>query len=250
MSYFIVFAGKGGTGKSTLAALTVKYLINKNLKPVLVVDADPNFCLPELLSVKVKETLASIRDNALNNKPENMSLDEWLELQINRVIEESQGFDLIVMGRPEGSGCYCAVNNVLKRVLKDISEQYRYIVVDNEAGMEHISRGILSKVDLLFIVSTPAKSSIQAAYRINELTKEVGINPKKKVLVINMAFKEIINFEKQKLLEKFDKVHHVFFDKEFMNLSETGRSVFSISEEEIIWKNFKSILEEEVERKV
>ncbi len=246
MGYFIVFAGKGGVGKSSLAALTVKYLVNKNLNPVLVVDADPNFCLPELLAVKVTETLASVRDNALQDKPEGMSLDEWLEIQINKIVEEAKGFDLLVMGRPEGSGCYCAINNVLKRILQEIAEQYKYIVVDNEAGMEHISRGIVNKIDLLFIVSTPAKSSIQAALRINELTKELGITPKKKILIINMAFKEIDISEEHELLKHFNNIHYVFFDKDFMKFSETGRSVFSLSEEEAVWKNFEKILEDEI----
>ncbi|MCS7214527.1 MAG: AAA family ATPase [Thermodesulfovibrio sp.] len=247
MGYFIVFAGKGGTGKSTLAALTVKYLLSKNVKPVLVVDADPNFCLPELLAVKVRETLASVRDGAMHNKPETMSLDEWLEIRINSVIEEAEGFDLLVMGRPEGSGCYCAVNNVLKRIIREIADNYRYIVVDNEAGMEHISRGLLNKIDLLFIIATPAKSGIQAALRIDELIRETNIVPQKKVLIVNMAFNEIEDSQKEQLLKYFNKIHYVFFDRDFMKLSETGRSVFNISENEPVWKNFKKILEEEIE---
>ncbi len=250
MSYFIVFAGKGGTGKSTLAAFTVKYLSERKLSPVLVVDADPNYCLPELLGVEIKETVASIRDNALKQKPEGMSLDEWLEIQINRVIEEAKGFDLIVMGRPEGSGCYCAVNNVLKRILQEIAEHYRYIVVDNEAGMEHISRGILNKVDLLFIVSTFTKTSIQAALRINELIKELNITPKKKVLIINMAFREFEESEEEELLKHFDSIYYVFFDKDFLKLSEKGRNVFSLPKAEAIWVNFEWILEETIEQKI
>ncbi|GAB5047018.1 nucleotide-binding protein [Thermodesulfovibrio sp. TK110] len=250
MSYFIVFAGKGGTGKSTLAAFTVKYLSERKLSPVLVVDADPNYCLPELLGVEIKETVASIRDNALKQKPEGMSLDEWLEIQINRVIEEAKGFDLIVMGRPEGSGCYCAVNNVLKRILQEIAEHYRYIVVDNEAGMEHISRGILNKVDLLFIVSTFTKTSIQAALRINELIKELNITPKKKVLIINMAFREFEESEEEELLKHFDSIYYVFFDKDFLKLSEKGRNVFSLPKAEAIWVNFEWILEEIIEQKI
>ncbi|GAQ94212.1 CO dehydrogenase maturation factor [Thermodesulfovibrio aggregans] len=250
MSYFIVFAGKGGTGKSTLASLTVKFLTERKLGPVLVVDADPNYCLPELLGVNVKQTVASVRDSALQNKPDGISLDEWLEIQINRIVEESEGFDLLVMGRPEGSGCYCAVNNVLKRILQEIAEQYRYIVVDNEAGMEHISRGIVNKIDLLFVVSTSAKSSIQAALRINELIKELNISPKKRVLVINMAFREFEDSEEQELLKNFDTIYYVFFDRDFLKLSEKGRNVFSLPKGEAIWLNFEWILEETIEQKI
>ncbi len=249
MSYFIVFAGKGGTGKSTLAALTVRYLKEKGLMPVLAVDADPNFCLPELLGISHFETLAEIRDTALQRKPEGLSLDEWLEAEINRIIEESYGFDLIVMGRPEGSGCYCAVNNVLKRILQEISGQYKYIVVDNEAGMEHISRGIVSKIDKLFIIGTPAKSSIQAALRINELIKQLNLgapNGKiKKVFIINQATGKIK--EPEDLRKEFERVVYVDFDQNVKKLSETGKSIFSLAEDSPIIRNFYQLLEEEIE---
>lgn len=245
MSYFIVFAGKGGTGKSTLAALTVRYLKENNLIPVLAVDADPNFCLPELLKISSFETLAEIRDNAVKRKLNGMSLDEWLEIEINRIVEESEGFDLLVMGRPEGNGCYCAVNNVLKRILHDISEQYKYIVVDNEAGMEHISRGIVNKIDLLFIVGTPAKSSIQAALRINKLIKELNIVPKKKIFIINQVMNRI---EEQKELNKeFKKIMYLNFDENIKELSEKGKSIFSLQDDSSIIKNFFLLLEEEID---
>ncbi|WP_028844801.1 AAA family ATPase [Thermodesulfovibrio thiophilus] len=243
MNYFIVFAGKGGTGKSTLAALTVRYLSENKAHSVLVVDADPNFCLPELLGVRVNETLASIRDHAMQNKPEGISLDEWLEIQINRIMAESQGFDLLVMGRPEGSGCYCAVNNILRRILQEISEQYRYIVVDNEAGMEHISRGIVNKIDFLFIVSSPSKTSMQAATRINNLVNEVGIMPKNKALIINQAFNEV---EEDELTKQFGKIRYVFFDENLRKLSERGESIFSLSHTSETLKNFYAILEDAI----
>lgn len=245
MSYFIVFAGKGGTGKSTLAALTVRYLREKNLMPVLAVDADPNFCLPELLGISSFETLAEIRDNALNRKPEAMSLDEWLEIELNRIVEESEGFDLLVMGRPEGSGCYCAINNILKRILQEISEQYKYVVIDNEAGMEHISRGIVSKIDLLFIIATPAKSSIQAALRINELTKELNIIPEKKILIINQVMKPIE--EKEEIYREFKKVSFINFDENIKTLSESGKSIFLLKDDSPIIKNLFSLLEAELD---
>lgn len=245
MSYFIVFAGKGGTGKSTLAALTVRYLREKNLMPVLAVDADPNFCLPELLGISSFETLAEIRDNALNRKPEAMSLDEWLEIELNRIVEESEGFDLLVMGRPEGSGCYCAINNILKRILQEISEQYKYVVIDNEAGMEHISRGIVSKIDLLFIIATPAKSSIQAAIRINELTKELNIIPEKKILIINQVMKPIE--EKEEIYREFKKVSFINFDENIKTLSESGKSIFLLKDDSQIIKNLFSLLEAELD---
>lgn len=246
MSYFIVFAGKGGTGKSTLAALTVRYLRDKKLMPVLAVDADPNFCLPELLGISSFETLAEIRDNALNSKPEGMSLDEWLEIELNRIVEESEGFDLLVMGRPEGSGCYCAVNNVLKRILQEISEQYKYIVIDNEAGMEHISRGIVNKIDLLFVIGTPAKSSLQAALRINELSKELNLSPERRILVINQATERL---EEDRIFSSyFEKVSYLCFDEEIKRISEKGGSIFSLKNHSSVIRDFYSLLEEEIGR--
>ncbi len=242
MSYYIVFAGKGGTGKSTLAALTVRYLREKVLKPILAVDADPNYCLPDLLGIQEVETLAEIRDNALLRKPQGMSLDEWLEIEINRIVKESEGFDLLVMGRPEGKGCYCAVNNVLKRVISEIAENYMYIVVDNEAGMEHISRGILDKIDLLFIVGTPAKNSIQAALRIKELIKRLGITPKKNIFIINQATNKI-----EEINRDFEKVFYVNFDVNLKKLSERGEDIFSLQDNSAIIDSFYKILEEEIE---
>lgn len=241
MSYFISFAGKGGTGKSSLASLTVRYLLEKKSGPILVIDADPNFCLPELLGVKVQETLASIKDTTLQNKPEGFSLDEWLELQVNRILKESKGFDLLVMGRPEGSGCYCAVNNVLKRVIQEIAEQYKYIVIDNEAGMEHISRGIINKIDLLFIVCTPQKISIKAAYRIDELVRELNIKPKNKILIINQSFNEV----EEKL--EFDRIYYVYFDHIIKNISEKGESILSLDSNSEILRGFYRVLDEEIE---
>ncbi len=250
MSYLIVFAGKGGTGKSTLAALTVRYLKEKQSSPVLAVDADPNFCLPELLGVPVSETLASVRDNALQRKPEGMSLDEWFQIEINRIVAEGRGFDLLVMGRPEGAGCYCAINNVLKRIIKEISEQYKYLVVDNEAGMEHISRGIVTKIDFLFIVSTSAKSSMQTSLRISDLVKELGIVPKRKVLVINQAFRKVEDEHEKELIKEFEKIYYVYFDKEIRRYSEKGESIFYFDSTSKILNNFYTVLEDEFGRKV
>jgi len=246
MSQFIVFAGKGGTGKSTLSALTVRYLKERKLSPILVVDADPNFCLPDLLGVDIRETLASVRERALQNKPEGISLDEWLEIEINRIIEESEGFDLLVMGRPEGSGCYCAVNNVLKRILQEISEKYKYIIVDNEAGMEHISRGILSKIDLLFIIATPAKSSIQAALRINQLVDELNLSSKKKALIINQSSGKIEGHDD--LAKIFEKIVYINYDDTVKTLSEQGKSIFFLNNKDAVIRNLYKFLEEEIGR--
>lgn len=247
MSFFIAFAGKGGTGKSSLSAITVRFLVERGFSPTLAVDADPNYCLPELLGVQSFETLAEIRERINERKPEGVTLDEWLEFEINRAISEAKGFDLLVMGRPEGRGCYCAVNNVLRRVLEDISSKYRFVVVDNEAGMEHISRGLVKRVDTLFVISIASKSSIQAAERILDLSSKLGLNPSRKVLIINQTLNgsSIV-----KIQGSFDCVYTVSYDQYLRSLSERGEDIFRLSGESACLVEFYKVLEEEIERKV
>lgn len=248
MTHFIVFAGKGGTGKSSLAALTIRYLVEKRAGPSIAVDADPNYCLPELLGIDSFSTLAEIRESVNERKPDGISLDDWLELEVNRIIIESKGFDLIVMGRPEGRGCYCAINNVLKRVINEIAEKYKFVVVDNEAGMEHISRGILNKIDTLFIIATQAKNSIQAALRINDLINKLELVPKQKILIINQKVERtIIN---ENFRDFFDRVYELSYDPNLKKISEKGDNIFILPNNTQVLKEFYKILEEQIERKI
>lgn len=248
MSHFIVFAGKGGTGKSSLAAIAIRYLVEKGVDPSIAIDADPNYCLPELLGIDEFTTLAQVRESVNRKKPEGFSLDDWLELEVNRIIVESKGFDLLVMGRPEGRGCYCAINNVLKRVINDIARKYRFVVVDNEAGMEHISRGILNRIDTLFVIATQAKNSIEAALRINALVNELEIFPKRRILIINQKNHE--NLKNDTLRSLFDAIHTVNFDQNLKAISEKGESIFNLPRESVALLDFYKILEEEIERKI
>lgn len=191
MAFVIAFAGKGGTGKTSIAALTIKYLINRKKKPVLAVDADSNSCLNEALGINVHATIGHLREESLqtirsgSERPGGMSMEQLFDYQVQQSIIESRGFDLIVMGRPEGPGCYCAANNIIRKYTDKLSETYSYVVIDNEAGMEHLSRRTTHKVDLLLIISDPTVRGIRTAHRIAGLVKELDLDVDKHALIIN-----------------------------------------------------------------
>jgi len=191
MSYTIAFAGKGGTGKTSIAGLTVRYIIEKRKRPVLAVDADSNACLNEALGVEVHATIGSLREESLETirsgaeRPGGMSMEQLFDYQIQQSIIESKGFDLVVMGRPEGPGCYCAANNIIRKYTDRLSESYPYVVIDNEAGMEHLSRRTTHDVNLLLIISDPTVKGVKTAGRINGLVDELGLDIERRVVIIN-----------------------------------------------------------------
>ncbi len=181
----IAMAGKGGTGKTTVSALLIRYLLNKNLVPVLVVDADANANLNELLGLKVERTLGQTRDEMKTAVPTGMTKETYIEYKMQEALIEAKGFDLLVMGQPEGPGCYCAANNLLAKYLEILTRNYRTVIVDNEAGMEHLSRLNLREIDILISVSDPGPRGIMTAKRIADLTTHLDVQVGKKVLVVN-----------------------------------------------------------------
>ena len=191
MAYLIALAGKGGTGKTSVAALTIRYLLEKRGGPVLAVDADSNACLNEALGIPIHTTVGRLREESLDavrsggNRPGGMSMEQLFDYQVQQSVIEGTGFDLLVMGRPEGPGCYCAANNIIRKYTDKLAETYPYVVIDNEAGMEHLSRRTTHKVDLLLIVSDPTVKGVQTAKRINELVNELKLDIDNKVLIIN-----------------------------------------------------------------
>ncbi len=191
MSYIIAFAGKGGTGKTTLAGLTIRYIKERTDKPVLAVDADSNACLNEALGTETYTSIGKLREESLHtirsgaDRPGGMSMEQLFDYQIQQALIESKGFDLLIMGRPEGPGCYCAANNIIRKYTDNLSDSYPYVVIDNEAGMEHLSRKTTHNVDLLIIVSDPTIKGIKTASRINRLVEELELDIDKRVLIIN-----------------------------------------------------------------
>lgn len=190
MPYLIAFAGKGGTGKTTMAGLLVKYLVENGKTPVLAVDADSNANLNEVLGLEVSDTLGDAREQMKTGVSPGMTKDVFIEMKVQEAIMESNGFDMIVMGRPEGAGCYCAANSLLTVCLERLVDNYPYVVIDNEAGMEHISRLTTNNIDVLITVSDSTRRGIQAASRIFDLSENLGLNIKRKILVINRVREE------------------------------------------------------------
>jgi CO dehydrogenase maturation factor len=185
MSFTIAVSGKGGTGKTTFAGMVIRYLLEKNKGPVLAVDADANANLNEVLGIEVKTTIGEMRELMKEDVPTGMTKDVWFEYKVQEALTEAKGFDLLAMGRPEGAGCYCAANTLARKYIDLLTENYPYIVIDNEAGMEHFSRLTTRDVDLLFILSDSSRRGIITAARIRDLIKELKLNITKDVLVLN-----------------------------------------------------------------
>ena len=194
MSYRIAITGKGGTGKTTLAGLITLRLIARGRRPVLAVDADPNSCLDSVLGVAVKNTIGAIREQAKQisgtGKNIGISKHQLLEMKIAESIVEAEDFDLIAMGRSEGPGCYCYANNVLKSAITVLTSHYPYVILDNEAGLENLSRRIIQKVELLVIVSDPSRKGLETAERLFVLAQEMDIKYNKLAILVNQ-FRQI-----------------------------------------------------------
>lgn len=191
MSLSIAFSGKGGTGKTTLAGMLVRYLILRDKGPILAVDADSNYNLNEVLGVEVHETLGGVRERMKKGDvPSGMTKDRFMSMQLEQAIVEADNFDLVVMGQPEGQGCYCAANTLLSDFLGKLTTNYESVVMDNEAGMEHISRLTTKNIDTLLVVSDPSRRGLQAAQRIKELAQSLNIGVKDIYLILNNVQQE------------------------------------------------------------
>ncbi len=189
MSLLIAISGKGGVGKTTFAGLLINRLIKLRCHPILAIDADPNTCLDAVLGVKAEKTVGRVREEAREDAGKGLAVgvakQEMLQMKIAESLVETEKFDLIAMGRPEGAGCYCYANNVLKNTISEISKNYPYVVLDNEAGLENLSRRIVQEVDILAMVADPSKRGIETLIRLHALAHEMGIKYKKLILVIN-----------------------------------------------------------------
>lgn len=191
MSVIVAMAGKGGTGKTTIAGLLVRFLLQKGMKPVLAVDADANANLNEVLGLEVPSTLGKAREGLKQDVPAGMTRDVYMEMKVEEALVESEGYDLIVMGRPEGAGCYCHANTLLSKYMDRLCGNYQAVVMDNEAGMEHMSRLVSRRADILLIVSDPTQRGLQAATRIRDLARELNLDVKKDYVIINRVKAEL-----------------------------------------------------------
>ncbi len=192
MTFSIALAGKGGVGKTTIAGMLIKYLVARGKTPILAVDADSNANLNEVLGLEVHDTLGQAREDMKKGKvPPGMTKDIFMSMRLEQAIAEEEGFDLVVMGCPEGAGCYCAANSLLAGFMEKLVHNYGYIVTDNEAGMEHISRLTTNNVDVLLIVSDTSRRGLQAGLRIDKLSRDLNIGVDKSYIIVNRAQSEL-----------------------------------------------------------
>ncbi len=210
MAHTIALAGKGGVGKTTICGMLIEYLAEKKSGPILAVDADANSNLNEVLGVEVETTLGEIREtmaraetSSVNPIPAGMTKADYAEMMFGDALTEGDDYDLLVMGRTQGKGCYCYVNGILTTQVAKYAKNYRYIVVDNEAGLEHLSRGILPQVDTILLVSDCSRRGVQAAGRLGEMIEELKLGAKEVGLIVNRAPGGQLNPGVQEEIEKY-----------------------------------------------
>lgn len=192
MTTTIAVAGKGGTGKTTLSGLLIRYLIrHRPGKKVLAIDADPSSNLHLVLGLPLTQTVGDIREESRTGVTPGQSRTDWLSYAVRMAVEEGDDFDLLAMGRPEGQGCYCAANHMLRSIMDGINAGYDYVVMDNEAGMEHLSRRTTRDVDHLLLVSDGSLRGLAAAEAMMSLSRELEINVRNTYLVINRVMGEM-----------------------------------------------------------
>ena len=210
MTVNIAVAGKGGTGKTSLTGILIDYLTKEKKGDTLVVDADANSNINDVLGVELNGTIGEIKEkaNLMEQKreqyPGGMTKSQYLEYELNSIVEEGNGYDLLVMGRSEGEGCYCFVNSILKRQIQLMSNHYDYVVIDNEAGMEHLSRKVVRKIDHLLLISDCSARSIEAVARIRDLAEEINIDVGRTSLIVNKAPNGELNDGVKREIERFN----------------------------------------------
>jgi CO dehydrogenase maturation factor len=244
MATTIAISGKGGSGKTTLAAMIIRILLHQaDRKSVLAVDADPNSCLGLTMGIQPVGTIAEIREQARSKSPTSGGMDRVrsFEYGIQQAITEADGFDLLTMGRPEGPDCYCAVNNLLRQFLNKLSSAYDFVVIDNEAGMEHLSRRTTNNVDLLCIVAEPTPLGITTTKRIFDLAENLPISVKKIGVIWNGT--RDMSDKQQATSDEVETFGSVPYDKAVLDASMQGKTVFDIQQSSPAFSAVQKILE-------
>jgi CO dehydrogenase maturation factor len=244
--------GKGGVGKTTVSALLIKAIIKKKLGVILAVDADPNYNLNQKLGVEIENTIGSLREDiikAVDSLPQSMSKHDYVEYQVRLALTETENFDLLVMGRQEGPGCYCYINNILRNFVDTLVDNYEFIVIDNEAGMEHLSRRTTKAMDVLFVVSDASKIGIETAGRIKKLAEAMELRIGKYVLVLNRVLEKGAIDSKLADEQEFDEMYTILADFEVESYNAQGESLLLLPKESNAAKSIDAILGQVLEEK-
>ncbi|MCL4459269.1 MAG: AAA family ATPase [Chloroflexi bacterium] len=247
MTTTIAVAGKGGTGKTTIAGLLIRYIRENNLGTVLAIDADPSSNLNIILNLPLDNTVGDMREELLNKVKTGsaalgMSKQDYVEYKINESLVEGEGIDLLAMGRPEGPGCYCAANNWLRICIDRLEAGYNYVVIDNEAGLEHLSRRTTRDVDLLLIVSDPTQRGLLTAVRIVDLVKELQTNVGAVYLIINRLNGDLPEPLQQIIASiRVELIGTIPDDPTIAAFEATGRPLIELPAESIAYKSIRQI---------
>jgi CO dehydrogenase maturation factor len=245
MSTIIAIAGKGGVGKTTIAAMLIRALHDKTGKVIMAVDADPNSNLGEKLGIEVEKTVGDLREDLLRKSEEvpiGQSKQDFVRYQMQLATVEGSSFDLLTMGRPEGPGCYCFINNILRTFIDQAMEKYDHVVIDNEAGMEHLSRRTTKRMDAFLVVSDNTKVGVETAVRILKLAQEMGIEIGRTTLILNKVIGDVHPSIKD-LVQASPFGHVVVLpnDRDVENTSIEGRSILELAGTNPFYEKIKAL---------
>jgi len=238
MATTIAISGKGGSGKTTVAAMMIRALMGRPSNGILAVDADPNSCLGLTMGVELTGTVAQLREESRQKQPDSGGMDRvrTFEYGLQQAITEAKGFDLLTMGRPEGPDCYCAVNNLLRKFMDKLSDSYGFVVIDNEAGMEHLSRRTTNNVDVLCIAAESSPIGAITAQRIFELAAELPIAVKRIGVIWNRS-------ENAGQLNGIESLGCVPYDQDLFKASMQGGNIFDLGHNSAAFSAVQKILE-------
>lgn len=250
MGFHIAVAGKGGTGKTTVTGLIIRYLVERKKGRILAVDADANMNLNEVLGVTVQQTIGQIREGLGVSVPAGMTKDAYINYKTQECLVEADGYDLISMGRPEGPGCYCYANTLCKKYVDEMADGYRYVVLDNEAGMEHLSRRTTHNMNLMFTVTDASVRGIQAARRIEEIVKELRLDIGKIALIVNRVPGGKLEEPTRREIERLglELAGVVPADPEVTRFDLEGRPTFQLPEDSAAVRAVASIMDDYLAR--